>query len=116
MAKKSKSKRSSLFGKLCNPAQFYLVISFVAILLVSLQNLRTPGRLCLGSYSCTNNHVPQYLLGNAVYILFCTWILDLICKGSPKLSWVIVLIPFILMFLAFGLVVFTGIQKDLQKQ
>ena len=116
MAKKSKSKKSSLYGKLCNPAQFYLVISLVALLLIALQNLRTPGRLCLGSYSCSNGHVTEFLLGNAVYIVFCTWILDLICKGSPGLSWIIVLIPFILMFLAFGLVIFTGIQKDIQKQ
>ena len=115
-AKKSFSNKSGLYGKLCNPAKFYLIISFVSLFIISIQNLRSPGKLCLGSYSCPSDNASAYILGNAVYILVCTWILNLICKGSPNLSWTIVLIPFLLMFIAFGIVLFTGMKNDPQQQ
>jgi hypothetical protein len=34
-----------------------------------------------------------------IYILFWTWILNLICKdGHSGISWLLVLVPFVLMF------------------
>ena len=106
------AKKDNLYYRLCRPSRFYLILSFVSLLLITIQNVQTPGKLCLGSYSCTNNNVPGYLLGSALYILFWNWILDVICKGSPTLSWIIVLLPFIAMFILFGLIMFTGIQDD----
>jgi len=38
-----------------------------------------------------------------VYILFWTWVLNLICRaGVPILAWALVLIPFVLMFILIG--------------
>ena len=112
MAKKSDKKVGSLYGALCSPAKFYLVISLVSLLLIVIQNIGSPGKLCLGSYSCTSNHVPAFVIGNAIYIMFWTWILDIICKGSPSLSWIVVLLPFIAMFIMMALILFTGMQSD----
>ena len=106
------AKKDNLYHRICSPARFYLILSFVALLLITIQNVYNPGKLCLGSYSCTYDSTPAFLLGNAVYILFCTWILDLICKGSPTLSWIVVLLPFIAMFILFSLILFTGIRND----
>ena len=40
-----------------------------------------------------------------IYILFWTWILNLICKDGHKgLAWFLVLLPFILLFVIMGLV------------
>jgi len=112
MAKKPAKKSRSLYSGLCSPAKFYFVISFVSLLIIVIQNIGSPGKLCLGSYSCTSSHVPAFVLGNVVYIMFWTWILDIICKGSPSLSWIVVLLPFIAMFIMMALILFTGIQSD----
>jgi hypothetical protein len=52
------------------------------------------------------------LLIQALYILFWTWLLNLICKVNKGISWIIVLFPFILFFLALGIILFQGIQQD----
>jgi hypothetical protein len=39
-----------------------------------------------------------------IYILFWTWVLNLICKdGHTNISWLLVLLPFILLFVMIGL-------------
>jgi hypothetical protein len=44
-----------------------------------------------------------------LYIIFWTWILNLICKsGASVVSWVLVLFPIILMFLIIGYFLLTG--------
>ena len=44
---------------------------------------------------------------NFIYVLFWTFVLDLICKaGYSELSWFIVLIPILLFFLFFGIVMY----------
>ena len=38
-----------------------------------------------------------------IYILFWTWVLNLMCKdGHKEIAWFLVLIPFILLFLVMG--------------
>ena len=86
--------------KLCTPAYIYLVISVFSIIIIMLQNTGNSNTYCMGQYTC---QVPNLFLIFAiklVYVLFWTWILNLICKaGLPGISWALLLFPFILMFI-----------------
>ena len=94
-----------LFDSLCKPAQFYLVISLAAFVVVILQNMGATNTFTLGVYSSPHGMPWLILLLNALYILVWTWMLNVICKINPKISWVIVLFPFVLLFIALGMVV-----------
>jgi hypothetical protein len=91
------------FGQLCRPSQFYFVLSAIGLLITMLQNLGNNGLYSLGMFSC---QVPSTLLVfiiKIVYVLFWTWILNLICKdGYVGISWFLVLLPFIMLFLLVG--------------
>ena len=93
--------------KLCGPAHFYLIISMVFLALSSLQNMGSPNEYCLGSFKCNVTSVTLIFVIQLIYILFWTWILNLMCNtGVEKLAWVLVLFPFILMFLAVIVMMF----------
>lgn len=91
------------FGQLCRPSQFYFILSAFGLLVTILQNFGNNGLYTLGTFSC---RVPSTLLVfivKIIYILFWTWILNLICKdGYEGISWFLVLLPFILLFLLVG--------------
>lgn len=103
------------FDKLCNPAKFYFLISAISYILVILQNIGNSKRFTLGSYSCRHSNTALLLFLQAIYILVWTWLLNLLCKINPGISWVIVLFPFILFFLVLGMILFNGMQKDHQE-
>ena len=87
---------------LCEPAMFYLVISLIAILIMAFQNIYSGSNnvYCLGSYSCVVSSTFLIFVIKMVYVIFWTWVLNLICRaGVPVLSWVLVLVPFILQFI-----------------
>ena len=89
---------------LCTPSTIYFVLSLVFLIIMGLYNLKDTSRLCLGDYSCYVGNNTMIFLLNAVYILFWTFILDLLCKsGYSSLSWFILVLPFLLtfMFLAY---------------
>ena len=93
------------FKKLCTPASFYMIISLFALLVIIIQNIGNTNTFCLGSYSCDVSNVYAIYISKALYILFWTWILNLICKdGHKMISWLLVLFPFILFFVIIGLV------------
>lgn len=94
-----------LFNSLCRPAQFYFVISVAAYIIVLLQNFGATETFTLGVYSRPHSMPWLVLLLNALYILIWTWALNIICRINPKISWVIVLFPFVLLFLALGVMV-----------
>lgn len=85
---------------LCTPSYLYLVLSAVGLLVSAFQNVGNSRRYHLGTMSCS---VPSCWLVFAlkvVYVLFWTWVLQLICKaGYPEISWLLILLPFILLFL-----------------
>lgn len=86
--------------RLCGPAHFYLVISLIFLALASFQNMGSSNIYCLGSLSCNVTSVSLIFAIQMVYVLFWTWILNLMCNtGVENLAWVLVLLPFILMFL-----------------
>lgn len=92
--------------KLCTPSTIYFVISAIALVLLGIQNLNgNDNTLCIGTYNCSIASKTMVLAFNAIYVLFWTFVLDLFCKaGYKELSWFIVLIPFILIFVFFGLI------------
>ena len=93
--------------KLCTPSLLYFIVSFLALFFIGIQNAKNVEILCLGNFECyVGNNIIIFLL-NAIYILFWTFILDLLCKnGWTDLSWYIFLLPFILSFLFYGLILF----------
>ena len=91
------------FNQLCTPAAFYLVISLLGFLIMLIQNLGNRDIFSLGLFSCKVSSTIMVLLFNLVYILFWTYVLNLICKdGYTKMSWFLVLLPFIFMFIVLG--------------
>jgi len=85
---------------LCNPAMVYLILSMFALFIMAFQNFRGDSTYCLGSYSCNVSSVSLIFLVKFIYIVFWTWILNIICKsGYPTVSWILVLLPFILLFI-----------------
>lgn len=84
---------------LCTPSYIYLVLSLIALILMAVQNYGNINVYCLGSYSCIVSSTLLVFLIKLVYVLFWTWILNLICRaGAPSFSWFLVLFPFILFF------------------
>ena len=100
-----------MFKQLCTPAKFYFIIATVSYILMLFQNINCNGRFHLGSYSCPQN-TSVILVVNALYIVVWTWILNLICTVNKNISWVIVLFPFILLFIGLGIVLINGIHKE----
>jgi len=85
---------------LCTPSYVYLVISLIAIVIMAIQNYGNVNVYCLGSYSCVVSSTMLIFLIKLIYVLFWTWILNLMCRaGATPLSWFFVLVPFILFFL-----------------
>lgn len=80
---------------LCTPALIYMSFSLLVLALLLFYSFSNVNVLCLGeSYSsCTMVFVLK-----VVYILFWTWILNIICKnGDEAISWVLLLMPVILL-------------------
>ena len=85
---------------LCKPALVYLTISTIALIIIIFQNIGSQNKYCLGSTSCTTPHLMAIFVMKIFYILFWTWILNLICKGgSTFIAWILVLVPLILQFI-----------------
>jgi len=96
----------AFYDKLCKPAQFYLLISLISYTILLIQNLTSPHEFCMGPYSCETESKPLIMIGQLIYIAFWTWVLNLICKINTSLSWFLVLLPFILLFVILLAVLF----------
>jgi hypothetical protein len=92
------------FKKLCSPAFFYFVVSLITIFIIMLQNIGNTNTYNLGNFSCMVSSTIFIFMLKLVYVIFWTWILNLICKeGYTTLSWILVLFPLILFFILLGL-------------
>jgi hypothetical protein len=90
--------------ELCTPAMVYFVISVISLAMVLLQNLGNQNSYTVGSFSCRVPSTALVFIVKIIYILFWTWILNLICKdGHTSISWLLVLLPWILLFVMVGL-------------
>jgi hypothetical protein len=98
-------------SKMCTPAQIYLIVSVIFLILsyfgmseISQQlTMNQNGHPILRSLNFTyqKDSRTSYVVQIVVIVLW-TWLLSYLCsKGYSNLSWFLVLLPWILMFLAF---------------
>ena len=84
------------FTKYCSPAQLYLILSAIGLISAFLRNFRV-----------------MTLIFNAIFVVLFAWILNFLCnKGFGAISWVLVLLPFILMACTYFLALDAADQKD----
>ena len=89
---------------LCTPAALYFVISIIALVIVILQNLGNTHSYNIGNFSCRVPNTVLVFVIKFIYIVFWTYVLNLICRdGHVGISWLLVLLPFILLFVIIGL-------------
>ena len=94
---------------LCTPSYIYLVISMIALVVMMYQNVGNIDKYCLGSYTCNVYSTAMIFVIKAIYILFWTWVLNLICKsGAPGVAWFVLLLPLILMFVLISALFISG--------
>jgi len=93
---------------LCLPAQVYLIISAIALIIIGFQNYGNSNIYCLGMYSCNTSSLSLIFILKTLYVLFWTWVLNIICRGgAPGVAWFLVLLPYILFFILIGLLMIT---------
>ena len=104
------------FNGLCTPVQFYLIISIISITSMFYQNYHNPKDYCIGIYktkSFCNNKV--YFLFKLIYIVIWLVILQKLCsKGYTFVSWLLVLLPILGMFVIIGLLMIFLMKKNSQ--
>ena len=70
------------FSYLCTPAALYLFLSAISILLIVITKFK-----------------PVSILIKILFVLAWTYILNLLCKkGFTMISWILVLLPYLIMF------------------
>jgi len=90
--------------ELCTPAMIYFVISVITLAMILVQNLGNQNSYNVGSFSCRVPNTALVFIIKLIYILFWTWILNLICKdGHTTISWLLVLLPWIMLFVMMGI-------------
>lgn len=93
------------FKKLCTPAMIYFVISMIFFIIALLQNFKNKNQYNLGNFQMNVPDITIVFICKLVYILFWTYVLNLICKDGHKgISWLLILFPFILLFVIIGAV------------
>jgi len=98
------AKFPSSLKELCSPAALYFIISMFGLIVVLFQNLGHSNSYHVGTFSCRVPHTAAVFIVQLIYILFWTYVLNLICKdGHIGLSWLLVLLPWILSFVIIGL-------------
>lgn len=85
---------------LCSPAFVYFAISILGLIIIIFNNLGNSSIYNLGSFSANVPSTTLIFLIKFIYILFWTWILNLICRdGHSGVAWALVLLPFVILFL-----------------
>jgi hypothetical protein len=105
-------------NQLCTPSYIYFIISTIGLVFSAIQNLGNTQMYALGNFSCRVPSTIAIFILKLVYILFWTWILNLMCKdGQQTIAWLLVLFPFILLFVILGIVmVYQNDEKNKQKK
>lgn len=90
---------------LCTPAFVYFVIATLGLIVAMYQNISNNQRYNLGSFSCQCPSTFLIFVFKVIYLLFWTWVLDLMCRdGHTGIAWFLVLLPFLLLFLIIALI------------
>lgn len=96
---------------LCTPSYVYLVISLIALVVILYQNIGNIDQYCIGTMTCSVSSTALVFIIKLLYILFWTWVLNIICRaGAPGVAWFILLLPIILMFVFISLLFVTSSQ------
>jgi hypothetical protein len=88
-------------NQLCTPAYLFFMISMVLLVIVAIQNMMEKNKTdySMGRYRC---RVPSCMLMfvlKVLYIIFWTWVLNLMCKdGHKDIAWFVFLLPYIIWF------------------
>jgi|TARA_R110002020_G_scaffold69025_9_gene179949 hypothetical protein len=95
-----------VFNKICTPAQLYLAISLVAVISILIQNCEDNTVYRVGDMVVkTPCHNLAFFAVKVLYIILWTWLLNLLCKkGFSGISWLLVLLPIVGMFVMIGMV------------
>ena len=92
-------------NQLCTPSYIYFIISVISLAFVAIQNIGNNQIYALGNFSCRVPSTIAIFVLKLVYIIFWTWILNLMCKdGEESIAWLLVLLPFILLFVILGII------------
>lgn len=92
------------FRHLCKPAMVYLAVSVMALIAIAYQNMGMNNMYCMGDFSCYVPSTVAVIFSEAIYIMFWTWILNLMCRnGYASISWFLVVFPLVLFFVLIGL-------------
>jgi hypothetical protein len=92
-------------SQLCSPSYVYFIVSVLAIAISAIQNFGNNKKYNLGMFSCRVPSCLAIFMFKILYILFWTWVLNLMCKdGHSGIAWFLVLLPFIMLFTIMGTV------------
>ena len=73
------------FSKYCTPAQLYLILGAIGIISAFFQKFSI-----------------ETLLTNSLFLVLWTWVLNWLCsKGFKAISWILVLLPFIMAMITY---------------
>jgi hypothetical protein len=85
---------------LCTPAFIYVLLSSIGIIILAYQNYGNQNLYCVGNVNCPVQSTTPIFVAKVLYVLFWTFVLNTLCSyGYYKLSWFILLLPFILFFI-----------------
>lgn len=94
---------------LCTPSYVYLVISLITLTVLFYQNIGNINQYCVGTMTCVVPSTALIFMIKVLYILFWTWVLNIICRaGAPGVAWFILLLPIVLMFVFISLLFVTN--------
>jgi hypothetical protein len=103
----------SKLSELCTPSYIYFLISVLAISMSAVQNIGNNKNYILGIFSCRVPNCFAVFVFKVLYILFWTWVLNLMCKdGHSNIAWFLVLLPFVMLFTIMGSVMVYQNKKD----
>ncbi len=84
------------FQQLCTPAKIYIVLAMISLFFALLNNMKF-----------------STILFKLFFILLWTWMLNYFCdNGMTTVSWILVLLPFIIMISAFVFMISFGTMKN----
>ena len=88
----------------CSPAQLYLGLSVISILGMLAQNCKTSNFYVGDVMINPPCHKSLVFFLEILYVLIWTWILNKLCgNGFTNVSWLLVMLPYIGMFILLGL-------------
>ena len=84
----------------CSPSVGYLVISLFGLFYMGLMNIDSNNMYNMIGVEFETSFLYMIFIVKFLFIIFWTWVLNIICRaGYSYVSWFIVLVPFILLFM-----------------